>query len=243
MWHMDNDVVIIGHRGSGVGRHPIGGRENTLSSIRHAVACGAHETETDLAMTNDGVVVLHHDPVLPVSRRTVEHVDWTTLQSELPDILRVDELFQAEPSLQFVLELKSYTPFKKIVDALYQGHRNVIAERVRFISFFQPALEYVRRIDPDVPCSFIATCRDERFDPVVRGRHIDWCRDFAIQEISGHWWTFSSRMIERAQPHLAVGLGMIDSPGRLKKCLRCGVRRLYTNRVAELHARLREIPS
>lgn len=237
---MDNDIVIIGHRGSGAGRHPIGGRENTMSSILHAAACGAHEIEIDLAITSDGVVVLHHDPVLPISRRAVEHVDWNALRAELPDAARVDSLFDME--LRFVLELKSYTPFEKIVDALYDRHRAALTNRVRFISFYQPALEYVRRIDAAVLCNFIATCRDERFDPVVRRRHIDWCRDFAIQEISGHWWTFSERMIERARQHLHVGLGMIDTPRRLQKCRRCGVRRLYTNRVTELHGWLQETP-
>jgi glycerophosphoryl diester phosphodiesterase len=239
---MDNDIVIIGHRGSGAGRHPVGGRENTMSSILHAAACGANEIETDLAITSDEVLVLHHDPVLPISRRSVEHVDWTALQAEIPDVLRVDTLFEMASPIRFVLELKSYTPFRKIVDVLYARHRSAITERVRFISFYQPALEYVRRLDAAVPCNFIATCRDERFDPVVRRRHIDWCRDFAVQEISGHWWTFSTGMIERAQQHLTVGLGMIDTPRRLQKCLRCGVQRMYSNRVAELRAWVQGTP-
>jgi len=230
---VDNRFVIIGHRGSGEGNHPVGGPENTLPSIRYAVSAGADEIETDLAITRDDRLILYHDALLPVSRRAPEHVDWESVHQECPDVITVDSLFHAELPVPFVLELKSYTAFQKIIDVFYSTYTQQIS-KMRWISFHQPALEYIRQKDQNAYCIFIATCRDERFDPVVRRRHIDWCRDHAIQEISGHWFTFSRRMIERAQSDLTVSLGMIDSMPRLKKCRQHGVQRLYTNRVAEL---------
>lgn len=52
-------MKIIGHRGA-KGLAP----ENTLSSIQKAVDCGITEVEFDLRVTQDEVVILHHDEAL-----------------------------------------------------------------------------------------------------------------------------------------------------------------------------------
>ncbi|MEP6730021.1 MAG: glycerophosphodiester phosphodiesterase [bacterium] len=50
----------IAHRGM-----PRRARENTLASFALALAAGADGIELDVHATSDGVVVVHHDPVLP----------------------------------------------------------------------------------------------------------------------------------------------------------------------------------
>lgn len=65
---------VIGHRG--VRAHA---PENTLESLRQAVALGVDAVEFDLRVSRDGVLVVNHDPTLdrmtdatgPVSARTV----------------------------------------------------------------------------------------------------------------------------------------------------------------------------
>lgn len=65
---------VIGHRGNRA-HAP----ENTLESLRQAVACGADALEFDLHLSKDGVPVVLHDPTLdrttdargPVRERTV----------------------------------------------------------------------------------------------------------------------------------------------------------------------------
>src|SRR2546430_10740477 len=50
------------HRGWHSGE--LWGMENSLSAFRHAVREGFHYLETDVHATSDGVVVVHHDPML-----------------------------------------------------------------------------------------------------------------------------------------------------------------------------------
>ena len=50
---------IIGHRGAR-GQFP----ENTIEGFRHAIAAGILAFEIDIAITKDGIPVLHHDPAL-----------------------------------------------------------------------------------------------------------------------------------------------------------------------------------
>ncbi len=223
-------ITIIGHRGSGAGTHPIGGRENSLRSARHAFDSGADEIEVDLAITSDDRIVLYHDPVLSQSRRAVEHVPFADVCAEETEMATLEDLRSAFPTRSLIVELKSYTPYRRIVDALMQTD----VSNVRFISFSRAALEYVRSRHPSVYCNFIATCVDERFEPLVRRAHLDWAAEWKIQEISGHWWLFTTTMIRRAREQFVVGLGMIDTPSRLQKCRRHGVTRVYTNRVREV---------
>jgi glycerophosphoryl diester phosphodiesterase len=56
-------VEIIAHRGT-PRDHP----ENSLPGFRHALELGADGIELDVHLTADGVVVVHHDPVLPAGR-------------------------------------------------------------------------------------------------------------------------------------------------------------------------------
>lgn len=53
---------IIGHRGS-----PRACRENTLAGFGRALEEGAAGVELDVHATSDGIVVVHHDPVLPAT--------------------------------------------------------------------------------------------------------------------------------------------------------------------------------
>jgi glycerophosphoryl diester phosphodiesterase len=49
-------MIVYGHRGASKERP-----ENTLEAFRHALALGADAIETDVHVTRDGAVVVHHD--------------------------------------------------------------------------------------------------------------------------------------------------------------------------------------
>lgn len=59
--HRKGQLEIIAHRGS-PREHP----ENSLPGFRHALDSGANAIELDVHLTVDGVLVVHHDPTLPV---------------------------------------------------------------------------------------------------------------------------------------------------------------------------------
>ena len=50
-------MIVYGHRGAWKERP-----ENTLEAFRHALSLGADAIETDVHVTRDGAVVVHHDP-------------------------------------------------------------------------------------------------------------------------------------------------------------------------------------
>jgi len=65
--------AVIGHRGARAVAP-----ENTLAGLRAALECGVAGIEVDVAMTSDGVCVLHHDPGLhPDIAREPDH-GWVT---------------------------------------------------------------------------------------------------------------------------------------------------------------------
>src|SRR3954462_8175018 len=70
----------IGHRGA-----PTEFAENTLPSFRQAFARGADAIELDVHTTADGVVVVHHDPVLPSTgagmARPIAALAWAELRT------------------------------------------------------------------------------------------------------------------------------------------------------------------
>jgi glycerophosphoryl diester phosphodiesterase len=71
---------LIAHRGL-----PRRHRENTLPGFVAATAAGADGWELDVHATRDGVVVVHHDPVLPAASgalagAAIASLDWQALQ-------------------------------------------------------------------------------------------------------------------------------------------------------------------
>ena len=66
-------MLVIGHRGCGAGA-----TENTLFSFRRAIELGADGVELDVRSTADGMVVVHHDPVVagfgPIHRLRAEQL-------------------------------------------------------------------------------------------------------------------------------------------------------------------------
>ena len=71
---------VIAHRGASRLAH-----ENTTAAFRAAVALGAHGIELDARRTVDGVVVVHHDAVLPDGRVIVE-TPWRDLPEHVPTL-------------------------------------------------------------------------------------------------------------------------------------------------------------
>src|SRR5688572_25202579 len=71
---------LQGHRGAR-GRHP----ENTIEGLSEAHRLGATVLETDLVVTKDGVVVLHHDVALHAD--TTRDASGTWLAADGPPIL------------------------------------------------------------------------------------------------------------------------------------------------------------
>jgi glycerophosphoryl diester phosphodiesterase len=77
---MSADVQVIAHRGASHAE-----RENTIDAFRRAVRMGSDAAELDVRRTNDGALVVHHNPVLP-DGRVIAHVDAGDLPPWVPSL-------------------------------------------------------------------------------------------------------------------------------------------------------------
>lgn len=110
--------VPIAHRGGSLENE-----ENTLPAFAHAVALGYRHLETDVQLTADGEVVVHHDPTLRRMAGDPRRID-TLVWSELrrvrtrggAAIPRLAEVLEEFPDIQFNIEPKSAA----VVDPLAQ---------------------------------------------------------------------------------------------------------------------------
>ena len=94
------DPILIGHRGAAA-LAP----ENTERAFERALESGIGWVETDIRMTRDGVLVLHHDSFL--ADRRIEEMTFDELRHRKSDIAALDPILERfGMKLRFNLELK-----------------------------------------------------------------------------------------------------------------------------------------
>jgi glycerophosphoryl diester phosphodiesterase len=130
-------MIVIAHRGASGDFI-----ENTASSLRAAVEGGAHMLETDLHLTRDGHLVLHHDSDtlrLLGARGRIERKDLGELRAlryvNGEAMLTLDELFSiVQGTIPINLELKGQGTGAALLAALrsraYRGKILISAKRV-----------------------------------------------------------------------------------------------------------------
>jgi glycerophosphoryl diester phosphodiesterase len=225
---------IIAHRGV-----PREARENTLASFRLALAQGADGIELDVHKTRDGVLVVHHDPVVRAvdpdggqrTRAIAELVAPAVLDPSLPDGGRL-------PTLDSVLDLVQsqavvYVEAKAtgIAEALVECFDRHPSVRVAVHSFDHRIPVSVRALRPNTPigvlstsypislADFISGARPDAYwqqadmidADLVRAAHACACRVIA--------WTVNDPDQARALIALGVDGLCTDTPGTLRSAL------------------------
>jgi len=143
--------LILGHRGS-----PLLAPENSLESFRIALEQGADGIELDVQCTADGVLVAHHDEVLP-SGEVLNTLPYMELQPaarragfEMPNLADVFQLVAGRGLLN--IELKTAGFEQSLIEL---ARRLLPAESYAFSSFEMQAVAECRRLAPDVPAFLI----------------------------------------------------------------------------------------
>ena len=106
-------MKIIGHRGA---RHLA--PENTIASIKQALKHGADEIEIDVRVTQDGHVILNHDPVIHTPHGNFATAAHTLkeLQTHKPDITTLaDTIRTVNRKIPLMIEVKRGEPIEPIV--------------------------------------------------------------------------------------------------------------------------------
>lgn len=112
------------HRGWHLGR--LRGLENSLPAFRQAVAEGYHYIETDVHVTADGVVVVHHDPTLDRTTDGGGAIDaqlWSTVRHAkiggTSPVARLEDVLEDLPDAAFNVDVKTdgaVEPFLRVLD-------------------------------------------------------------------------------------------------------------------------------
>ncbi len=164
---LDAAVEVTGHRGSS-GNMP----ENTLSSLRLAIAEGADFAEMDYQVTKDGVVVVFHDANLKRLTGLDRNVSEVTLEQlkglgvgvspgqrlKVERIPTLDEVLSAAKGrIRLNIELKPYGResghlASTVVDSI---HRTQLADDCVITSNNYEVLKQVRRLDPNLRLGII----------------------------------------------------------------------------------------
>ncbi len=144
-------VALYAHRGAAA-ELP----ENTLPAFRRALERGATAIETDCHVTQDGHVVLSHDPIVAqesgvscrIDESTLEQVrTWNVAQGHLGSftIPTLEEALEHVPGVPFNVDCKP--PTRAAATALVRVVREMGAQdRVLIASFRTRTLRYVRQL-------------------------------------------------------------------------------------------------
>lgn len=145
---MDNhrNLTLLGHRG--LTRRKV--QENTLEAFAAALESGCQGIETDIRLTSDRQMILHHDRTLP-NKRSIAECDFRectfALGFEPP---RLGEALDAFPGCVWNLEIKSPDVLTQI-DAL---RREVEKIENIYVSSFDHSL--LARLKQLLPCPALA---------------------------------------------------------------------------------------
>src|SRR3990172_11440060 len=101
-------ITVIAHRGCTQNPAPGGSGlpENSLHAFARAFASGADEVESDLALSRDGRVFLHHDRAVatPDGPRPAPRLDFAEILSLSPETALLEEALDGFPGRRFTLE-------------------------------------------------------------------------------------------------------------------------------------------
>jgi glycerophosphoryl diester phosphodiesterase len=240
----EGGAEIIAHRGYSA-RAP----ENTLVAIEAAIAAGADAVEFDLHVTSDGVPVLFHDDTLA---RTTDG-DGALRDRTLAELRRLDAgswfgpQFVGEPVPTFVEalgrtrgrvgrvypEIKGYRG-RDDVDSMAEsvaGH--ALVEQAVFISMDWSALEHLRSTHADVNVGYIVEKASRARDGIARAAG----DAHALVDFDARLLLADPTLVqEAARRGVELAVWTVDDPVVASRLRDLGVRRITTNRVADLLA-------
>ena len=207
--------------------------ENTIAAFDVGLALGVDGLELDVHLSRDGVVVVHHDPLLdrtttlrgPIVQRTAEELR----RAAVPTLAEVLARYR-DPRIIIEMKVNTADLAAATVDVVRKAGA---VERVCLGSFGLRVLRAARAIEPAIATS---GAREE----VRWALYRSWLRwpasrvaysGYQIPEFSGNTRVVSPRFVEYAHD---AGLGVqawtVDAEEQARRLLACGVDALITDR-------------
>ena len=213
-------ALVIAHRGASAYHW-----QNSLAAFSAAVALGADGVELDVHDTQDGVLVVHHDPLLdgrPIGTLTAAEVTAHRLPNGEPVPTLAAVLGTVGPKLIAFIELKSLDPAHD--DALRAAIGAAPAPANCHIHSFDHRVVFrVSNASPGVVAGVLSTSYPVRpFAQVTEA---------GARELWQHESMIDGPLVEGAHAlGLAVYAWTVDEPGRMRELLALDVDGICTNR-------------
>lgn len=216
-------TLVIGHRGAS---HDF--PENTIAAFEGAAALGADWVELDVRRTSDGVLVVHHDPVLADGRVIADTVS-TDLPAAVPTLERA---LAASHPMGVNVEIKNapaepgYDPTDELVAATLAVIETAGAEVDVLVSCFDLAtIAVVRALSPDAATGYLVLSTSEPDDAVSLaaggGHRAVHPFDLFVDEAS----------VRRCHDMgVEINVWTVDDPDRIRQLAEWGVDAVITNR-------------
>jgi glycerophosphoryl diester phosphodiesterase len=218
-------MQIIAHRGASA-LEP----ENTLRSIRRAIDLGADLVEVDVRQSQDGELVIIHDPVLDRTTNATGPVEKSSLYQlkkvdagkgeQIPTLNEVLELVDGKVGL--VIEIKIPGIEKKVLDTINNsGIQNVLVA-----SFYHPVSIRMKLLDQRIPTGVIFRCQPVKTEMLALDAHAN--------VIFPQHQFLSQEMVMKCHEHeILVYPGVVDSTADLELMKSLGIDGIVTNRLID----------
>jgi glycerophosphoryl diester phosphodiesterase len=228
----------------------LAGMENSLSAFRRASQEGYHYLETDVHATSDGVVVVHHDPVLDRTtdtRGVVARLPWSAVrQAKIggrEPVSRLEDLLEELPEALLNIDVKAESAIEPLVRTL---RRTGSLHRVCVASFSEARLLRVRRVAGDGLLTSMGTKAIARL--WASGRLPGWVlRRGGYQRIAqvpvrhGRLTVVDRRLVTAARRRgIEVHVWTVDDAEQMHELIDLGVDGLMTDRPGVLRDVLRD---
>ncbi|RII09611.1 Glycerophosphoryl diester phosphodiesterase [Streptomyces sp. YIM 130001] len=218
-------VTAVGHRGD-----PYQARENTLASLRSALAAGADAVETDVRATRDGVPVLLHDATLErlwghdrqLARLTADEVRDLT-GGGVPTLA---ESLATTGTARMMIDLPGAT--ERTVRTIVGTVSDCGATDRVYYCGAATAMLAVRAADPDAEIALTRTT-------------LAPARPVLLEAVRPRWLNYRFGLVDKDladrvhRDGLLVSCWTPDTGRSMRRLLRAGVDSITTNRVGLLH--------
>ncbi|MBN2622481.1 MAG: glycerophosphodiester phosphodiesterase [Acidimicrobiales bacterium] len=239
---------VIGHRGA-----PRVEPENTVASLRAALALGADGVELDVRRTADGVLAVHHDAHLADGRAIVA-TTWDDMPDHVPDLAAALDAVQGAGVVN--VEIKNWPDDVDfdvglgIVDRVLEAlAARPAAERARVLvsCFHLATVDRVRALAPDLATAWLVLgpvepLGDTTTDPVAA--LVAQAAGAGHDALHPHHAFVTPTLVEAAHAAgLAVNTWTCDDPERIRWLDGIGVDGVVTNVPDVALAALGRVPS
>ena len=209
-----------------------------MAAFREAIAAGADGIEFDVRLSRDGVPVIIHDNNL---RRTshlphrIADLTWSEIDElnvAVPSLEQLFKLFE-ENALSLYLEMKSDSPAER--EPLAEACARLINEysfkqRVFVECFDHPALEIIKKIDPEIKTAALFEPSFSNPSVVSDQWLINRATALKASALALHHRLARHSLVQKAKDAgLAVAVWTVDDPAWIERARSMTIDALITN--------------